>query len=58
MKKIHIVSIINETGSIINKAFTKLDDAIAYYEYEKNLPQDKYSNGKRYVYLTENINIK
>lgn len=58
MKKIHIVTIINEMGGISNKAFTKLEDAIDYYEYESNLRQDKYSNGKRYVYLTENINIK
>lgn len=57
MKKIHIVTIISETGAITNKAFTKLDDAIAYYD-ENNLPQDKYSNGRRYVYLTEDVNVE
>lgn len=57
MKKIHIVTVINEMGGISNKAFTKLEDAIAYYEYESNLQQDKYSNGVRHVYLTEDVNV-
>lgn len=57
-EKVHIVSVISGTGSIFNKVFKNIDEALECYEYYHNIPKDQYATAESVVYLEENVEIK